>query len=267
MGADSVRRPPAPKGPFGARWFGGTPRATRGRHGIVRPLLPHVLLAKAAIPGHDAELLCYRHDRDFTYRVDGVELMTSRVHASEEMLAELTLTRPAARPATRVLVGGLGMGFTLARTLDLVPQDARVDVAELVPEVVEWNRELLGHCAGHPLRDERVCVVVGDVGEVMGQGRDLYDAILLDVDNGPEGLSRPANDALYGDRGLVRARNALRAGGALAVWSSVEDAPFAKRMRGVGFAVQEHTVRARGHKGPRRTIWVGSKLPPRAPVG
>ena len=230
-------------------------------------LLPHVLLAKAAIPGHDAELSCYQHDRDFSFRIGGHELMTSRIHASEEMLAELALTRPGAPTVQAVLIGGLGMGFTLARALALLPAAARIDVAELVPEVVDWNRDLLGHCAGHPLRDERVHVVIGDVGEVMAQGRERYDAILLDVDNGPDGLTRPANGEIYGDRGLVRARNALRPGGALAVWSSAQDTPFAKRLRGVGFAVQEHTVRARGHKGPRRTIWIAGKLPPRGGAG
>lgn len=221
-------------------------------------MIAQQLVGKARIPGHHAELHCYRHDRDFYYRIDGVELMSTRVFGSEEALAELALQRLHPRTATRVLVGGLGMGFTLARTLALVGSDAVVEVAELVPEVVTWNRELLGEFARHPLRDPRTRVVVGDVGEVLAASAAIYDAVLLDVDNGPAALSRPGNDRLYGAHGLAAARAALRPGGVLAVWSSGADPAFAASLRRAGFLVTEHRVRARRTRGPRRTIWVCS---------
>lgn len=210
------------------------------------------------MPGHLAELRCFRHDGDFTIWIDGTELMSSRVHGSEEALAELALQRLGPCQAPRVLVGGLGMGFTLARTLALVDAEAVVDVVELVPEVVSWNRDLLGHRTRHPLRDPRTNLIVGDVVETIAAAKGRYDAMLLDVDNGPEGLSRPSNEHLYGDSGLVAARAALRPGGVLAVWSSWANPPFTARLRRGGFCVAEHTVRARRTKGPRRTIWVAT---------
>jgi len=212
------------------------------------------------VPGHLAELRCFRHDGDFTIWIDGTELMSSRVHGSEEALAELALRRLGRCKAPRVLVGGLGMGFTLARALELVDQEAVVDVAELVPEVVTWNRELLGQCARHPLRDPRTNLIVGDVVEVIAAARGTYDAMLLDVDNGPEGLSRPSNEGIYDDRGLVAARAALRPGGVLAVWSSWANVPFTERLRRGGFTAEVHTVRARRTRGPRRTIWVATPV-------
>jgi spermidine synthase len=224
----------------------------------VPPVIAQQLVGTARIPGHDGELRCYRHDRDFIIRVDGIELMSTRVHGSEELLAELALQRLGPRAGPRVLVGGLGMGFTLARTLDLVDAGAVVEVAELVPEVVTWNRELLGDFTSHPLRDPRTRVVVGDVGEVLAAGRGLYDVVLLDVDNGPASLSRPSNDRLYGENGLAVARAALRPGGVLAVWSSGADSEFTVRMHRAGFHVAVHRVRARRTRGPRRTIWVGT---------
>ena len=219
-------------------------------------MIAQQLVGTARIPGHDAELCCWRHDRYFFIRIGGVELMSTRVHGSEELLAELALQRLGARPAPRVLIGGLGMGFTLARALALVDAAAVVEVVELVPEVVTWNRELLGEFARHPLRDPRTRLVVGDVGEVLANARAAHDVVLLDVDNGPEALSRPGNRGLYGERGLATARAALRPGGVFAVWSSGDDPAFAARLRAAGFHVGEQRVRARRTKGPRRTIWV-----------
>jgi spermidine synthase len=216
------------------------------------------LVGTARIPGHDAELRCYRHDRDYWFRIDGIELMSTRAYGSEELLAELAVQRRGGRPAARVLVGGLGMGFTLARVLALLPHDATVDVAELVPEVVQWNRDLLGPFAGHPLRDSRVTVVVADVAEVLAGHPGCYDAVLLDVDNGPEALARPGNERLYRDQGLDAAKASLRRGGVLAVWSAGADPAFAGRLRRAGFVVAEHRVRARRTRGPRRTIWVAT---------
>jgi len=221
-------------------------------------VIPQELLAVAQIPDQGGELRLYRHDRDFTFRVHGTELMTSRVHGSEELLAELALARLPNTSASRVLVGGLGMGFTLAKVLSLVGPGARVEVVELVPEVVAWNREWLGDLNGHPLRDERVGVDEGDVVPRIRAARSAYDAILLDVDNGPEGLTRKTNDRLYSRNGLIAARNALRPGGVLAIWSAAHHPWFTARIRRAGFEVTEKQVRARRHKGARRTIWVAT---------
>ena len=224
----------------------------------MRVVIAEQLVGTARIPGHDAELRCYRHDRDYWFRIDGIELMSTRVHGSEELLAELAVQRRGGALATRVLVGGLGMGFTLARVLALLPADAAVEVVELVPEVVQWNRDLLGPFAGHPLRDPRVQVVVADVADVLAGKHGCYDAVLLDVDNGPEALARPGNDRLYRERGLGAAKASLRRGGVLAIWSAGEDPAFAARLHRAGFVVAEHHVRARRTKGPRRTIWVAT---------
>jgi spermidine synthase len=221
------------------------------------PMKPRELVASAAIPGHAGSLQCWRHDGAFAVWVGRTELMSSRVHESEELLADVVLQSLGARPAPRVLVGGLGMGFTLARTLAGVDAQARVEVVELVPEIVAWNRYLYGHCAGHPLADPRVHVTVGDVGAALADAAaaGAYDAILLDVDNGPEALVHPDNARLYAPPGLLAARAALRPGGVLGVWSSAEAPTFAGRLQGCGFTVATHRTRARGHKGPRRTVW------------
>ena len=222
-------------------------------------MIPHELIGVAKVPGHSSQLRCTRHDGAFTIWLDRHELMSSRVYESERALAALALQRLGARPAPRVLVGGLGMGFTLASVLAGVDAKADVEVVELVPEVVQWNREVLGHCAGHPLRDPRVRLTVADVHEVVAASKGDRDIVLLDVDNGPEGLVRPANDRIYDTRGLAAARAALRPGGVLAVWSSAESPFFTASLRRSGLAVTEHRVRARGHKGPVRMIWVGRR--------
>jgi spermidine synthase len=219
-------------------------------------LIEHELLGTAQIPGQTGELHLYRHDGDFTFRVRGIELMSSRVHGSEELLAELALRRLLDTHRARVLIGGLGMGFTLARVLCLVGDAAEVEVAELVPEVVDWNRRWIGQCNGHPLRDRRVQLIEGDVAPCIRGARGAYDAILLDVDNGPEGLVLEANDWLYSETGLAAAGAALRPGGVLAVWSSSAHPWFTDRLQDTGFAVAERRVRARRTRGPRRTIWL-----------
>jgi spermidine synthase len=225
-------------------------------------VIPRELLGTAKIPGQADELQLYRHDRDFIFRVHGTELMSSRVHGSEELLAELALARLPDTSTARVLVGGLGMGFTLATVLGLVGAEARVEVAELVPEVVAWNHEWLGDLNGHPLRDVRVHVVEADVAQRIRDARTGYDAsagydaILLDVDNGPEGLTRSSNDWLYEKAGLTAARAALRSGGVLAIWSSTLLPWFSDRLRDAGFQVNEERVRARRTKGARHMIWL-----------
>ena len=183
--------------------------------------------------------------------------MSSRVHGSEEALGELACARIADWAQPRVLIGGLGMGFTLAAALKALGPTAEVVVAELVPEVVQWNRELLGEPAGHPLRDARVTVRVGDVGRILRKERRAFDAIVLDIDNGPEGLTRKANDWLYSSSGLTAAFDALRPQGVLGVWSAGPDAGFSDRLRRMGCVVEEVVVRGRGPgKGARHTIWL-----------
>jgi len=189
----------------------------------------------------------------------GKSLMSSRMHGSEEALATFGVRRARTLEQPSVLVGGLGMGFTLRATLDLLPPDAHVVVAELVPALVEWNRGPLGPLADHPLEDPRVAVEIGDVGAAIRASRDRFDAILLDVDNGPAAFTASDNQALYDDRGLAAARLALKAGGVLAVWSAREDRRFEQRLRYAGFTVIVERVRARLKKGgPRHTIFLAT---------
>jgi spermidine synthase len=218
-------------------------------------VIPNELVGTAKVPG-GGELRCWRHDGDFSIRIDGIELMSSRVHGSEEAMAELAIERLGSRRNPRVLVGGLGMGFTLARALQLAGPESIVDVVEVVPEIVQWNRELFGHCAGHPLKDPRTRLHMGDVNSRISDVNGLYDVMLLDVDNGPDGLVRGDNDRIYSRRGLDRAWTAMRPGSVLAVWSSRSDDRFSERLERGGFQVQEHRVRARRTKGPVRTIWI-----------
>jgi spermidine synthase len=219
---------------------------------------PWELLDTARIPG-GGEIRLHRRDTEYSIRVPGYELMNSRVHGSEEELARLAMANVDAWPEPRVLVGGLGMGFTVAAALARLPDDGRIEVAELVPAVIEWNREYFGHVAGHPLDDPRVTVVADDVAQVIRDRRGALDAILLDVDNGPEGLSRKANDQLYTTTGLATAAAALKGGGVLAVWSASPDKEFATRLRNTGFTVEETKVRPRRpRRGVRHTVWVAS---------
>lgn len=205
-------------------------------------------------------LTLMRHDRDLVILANGKMLMSSRMHGSEEALAELACKHILTAEAPRVLVGGLGLGYTLRATLDLLPATAAVVVAELVPGVVEWNRGPLGPLANHPLDDPRVTIVLGDVGDTMRQDTGGFDAILLDVDNGPDAFTATGNADLYANRGVTQARDALRPGGVLAVWSAWEDRKFEQRMRWAGFVVTVHRMRARLKRGgPRHTIFVGTR--------
>jgi len=184
--------------------------------------------------------------------------MNSRVHGSEDALAEQTCARLVHCEKPRLLIGGLGMGFTLATALRHVNDQAQIMVAELVPAVVTWNKGPLGECAGDPLQDPRVTVSETDVAQLITTAQQAYDAILLDVDNGPEGLTRKENDWLYSINGLNEAYMALRPQGVLAVWSAGPDKDFLQRLRKVGFEVEEVRVRTRGPKGARHYIWFAS---------
>ena len=223
-------------------------------------MLPRVLLGSAVIPDTETEMRLYQSGEDFSIKIPGRgDLMNSRAHGSEKALAELACARIGAKQNARLLIGGLGMGFTLAAALKAVGPDAEVVVAELVPEVVDWNRGLIGAPAGHPLADRRSKVYVGDVADLIRREPAGYDAVLMDVDNGPEALVRRENDWLYGPAGLKAARAALRLGGVLAVWSAGPDRMFTQCLRRAGFEVREHTVRPhRAGKGPRHHIWIGA---------
>jgi spermidine synthase len=218
---------------------------------------PWELLGQTRTPdGEDMSLT--RQGSEYVILASGKPLMSSRMHGSEEALAVFGCRHVRGREAPCVLVGGLGMGFTLRATLDVLPPDATVVVAELVPAVVEWNRGPLGPLAGHPLKDRRVQVDVGDVGATLRANRQRFDAVLMDVDNGPAAFTASHNTRLYDDAGLAAARGALTAGGVLAVWSAWEDRRFEQRLRHGGFTVQVERVRARLKKGgPRHTIFLG----------
>lgn len=220
-------------------------------------MIPWEFLERAQVPSNGGELCLYRRGEEFSIRVGHRQLMNSRVHGSEEALAELACARIAGRDRPRILIGGLGMGFTLAAALRGLGAEGRVVVAELVPAVVAWNRGCLAALAGHPLQDARVSVQEVDIAQILRAARQAYDAILLDVDNGPEALGRQENDWLYARPGLEAAHAALRPAGVLAVWSASPSQVFVQRLRRVGFTVDELHVPARSSgKGRRHTIWL-----------
>ena len=218
------------------------------------------LLGTAIIPDTNVQLQLYQSGELFSIKIPGRgDLMNSRVHGSEKALAELACENLHHKPNPRLLIGGLGMGFTTAAALKVLGPTAEVVTAELVPEVVTWNRELFGAVAGNPLDDKRSSVFVGDVADLIRQEPAGFDAILMDVDNGPEALVRQENNWLYSGAGLRATRAALRPRGVLAVWSASADRPFSKRLKQEGFNVREHTVRPhRAGKGPRHHIWIGT---------
>jgi spermidine synthase len=208
--------------------------------------------------GNDIRLT--ERDGEYVILVNGQPLMSSRAHGSEESLASYTCERLATVERPRVLVGGLGMGFTLRAALDLVSSDAIVTVAELLPAVVEWNRGPLGPLANHPLKDRRVRIAVEDVGFTLRANPGRFDAILLDVDNGPSAFTSLNNCGLYDNAGVAAAYAALTVGGTLAVWSAWDDRKFEQRLRFHGFDAESDRVRARREKGgSKHTIFVGVK--------
>jgi spermidine synthase len=217
------------------------------------------LLGQTCMPdGTDMRLT--RQGNDYELLVNGRTLMSSRRHGSEEALATIACRHARTLEQPRVLVAGLGMGFTLRATLDLLPPEAMITVVELVPAVVEWNRGPLGPIAGHPLSDRRVRIEVGDVGFTLRANPGGFDAILLDVDNGPAAFTTPANHGLYDNGGVAASYAALRAGGALAVWSAWEDRKFEQRLRFHGFVARVDRVRARLKRGgAHHTIFLGLK--------
>jgi spermidine synthase len=208
------------------------------------------------------EMTLARRGDEHAIRVDGAMLMTSGSHGSEEKLAEHGCAGLDAVPRARVLVGGLGMGFTARAALAALRPDAAVDVVELVGAVVRWNRELIGHLADAPLLDPRVRVIEGDVADVIGGAREHYDAILLDVDNGPEAFTSRDNQHLYSREGLRRARAALRQNGVLAIWSTFEARGFTARLREADLEARLVRVRANGHSNRLHSLWLARRAHP-----
>jgi spermidine synthase len=218
-------------------------------------LLPWIHLDTAAIPGGGA-LKLKRRGSEYSIMLGDNELMNSRLSGSEEALASLSAARLAGRKSPRVLIGGLGMGFTLRAALGTLDASATIEVAELVPAVIAWARGEMAEVFGGSLEDRRVKIREGDVLAMILDGAGAYDAIMLDVDNGPDGLTRKANDALYDAAGLAAAKKALKPGGVLAIWSSGPDENFTRRLRKAGFSVDENPVRAGRKRGARHMIWI-----------
>jgi spermidine synthase len=222
-------------------------------------MIPRELIGVAEVPG-GAPLRLFRRGQDFMIVLDRNELMSTRQQGSEVALGTMACDRLAGRPAPHVLIGGYGMGYTLRAVLGRLGPQARVTMAELVPGIIDWARGPMAALTAGCLDDRRVTLVMGDVGACMAQAHAAYDAILLDVDNGPDGLTRAANDGLYSKRGLADARGALRPGGVLAIWSAAPDIPFGRRLERSGFAVETVPVRARENgKGATHVIWFATR--------
>lgn len=220
---------------------------------------PTETLARELTPEGE-ELLLLRRDAVYTLRIDGMELMTSRAHGSEEVLAERACEALDDRPRPQVLIGGLGFGYTLRAALDTLPDDAEVLVCELFSTLLQWNRGPIGDLAGRPLDDRRVTALQTDVQTIIA-GRRRFDVIILDVDNGPWGFTLRSNDDIYSSDGVDKLMRSLTHEGVLAIWSSEPSPEFERRLLESGFDVRVETVRARsGSKGPRHTVFVARKL-------
>ncbi len=224
---------------------------------------PWHLIGRAHTPGGGAELVLYQRDQEFSLQADNMELMNSRIYGSEEAMAMLGCQNLAKRKNVRVLIGGLGMGYSVRTALDILREDARVVVAELVPAVIEWNRGVLADLADRPLDDHRTEVHEADVIELITAAKGTYDAIMLDVDNGPEAMVSKGNNWLYNPQGLTASYKALRRGGVLAIWSADSQPAFVRRLRRARFEVDEVKVRARGGRkrrgGAHHVVWVATR--------
>jgi spermidine synthase len=220
---------------------------------------PTIKLATTTTP--DGGLLnLYQHDDEFFFTINRQELMSSREHESELELARLACERLTERRNPSVLIGGLGMGYTLRQTLNMLRQKAKVTVAELLPDIVRWNRDIIGHLTDHPLRDKRVTIQIEDVTKVIANAKHEFDAIMLDVDNGPEAITDSANTRLYSGAGIRACFNALNAKGCLAIWSASKDQSFEKRLRREKLHVRAfHVPKRKGGKSRPRCIWVASR--------
>jgi spermidine synthase len=222
-------------------------------------MIPWVHIDTAQVPG-GGEIRLMQRGTEFSIRLDGNELMSSRLSATEQALATIACDRIKTRQAPAILIGGLGMGFTLRAALIVLGPKARITVAELVPAVVAWARGPMAELSGNNLTDPRVHIHEGDVGDLIRAGKAAYDAILLDVDNGPEGMTRAENDRLYDVKGLRATHAALRPGGVLGVWSSKPNPKFTERLRQTGFSADEIPLRAKGPRGgARHMLWMAMR--------
>ncbi|WP_372918070.1 spermidine synthase [Sandarakinorhabdus sp.] len=226
-------------------------------------MTPRELIGVAEVPG-GPPLRLFRRGGDFMIVLERNELMSTRMHGSEVALGTMTCDRLAGRMsgswAPHLLIGGYGMGFTLRAVLGRLAADARVTVVELVPGIIDWARGPMAAVTDGCLDDPRVTLTMGDVAATIGQATAAFDAILLDVDNGPDGLTRPENDGIYSNQGLAAARKALRPGGVLAIWSASPDPAFARQLERAGFTVETVRVRARETgKGPVHVVWFAVK--------
>ncbi|MFT6270088.1 MAG: spermidine synthase [Alphaproteobacteria bacterium] len=224
-------------------------------------MIPWVLLGKANIPNNGGELTLSQRDKEFSIKMSGIrgELMNSRMYNSEKELSNLGCAHLRSTENAHVLVGGLGMGYTLAAALDVTTSSSTVTVAELVPEVITWNKGPLGNCAKNPLNNPRTSVHVGDIKALLRARKPTYNAILLDVDNGPEGLTHSDNSWIYSLDGLKDIYNTLLPKGVLAIWSAGPDQLFTARLKKAGYEVSTRVVRAREGKGSRHTIFLAKK--------
>ena len=224
-------------------------------------MLPWKLLDSVTIPNSKEELKLYCRDDEYSIRVGYTELMNSRVFGSEESLATLSLEAMVKTKDPRIIVGGLGMGYTLRAVLDNIGESDTVTVAELIEAVVNWNRNELAHLASNPLKDKRTRIAVADIMDVIRRKSNFYNAIILDVDNGPEGLTRDDNNSIYSRRGLRKFHRALKVGGVLTVWSSGTSDLFSERLRHTDFDVKIQKVSKRNNgKGGKHYIWIATKL-------
>jgi spermidine synthase len=222
-------------------------------------MIPWLHIDTTRIPG-GGEMHLMQRGAEFSIRLDGNELMSSRLSATEQALATIACDRIKLREAPRILIGGYGMGFTLRAALKVLGPHAEIVVAELVPAVIAWARGPMADLSGNSLSDPRVRIHEGDVGALIRKGRAAYDAILLDVDNGPEGMTRVENDRLYDVKGLRAAYTALRPGGVLGVWSSAPHTKFTERLRQTGYSTDEIPLRAKGPRGgARHLIWMAMR--------
>ena len=223
-------------------------------------MIPWETIDQAEVPGFDETVTLRKRGDEFSIRTPETELMNSRIHGSEEELAKETISRLKSQDSLDILIGGLGMGYTLAEALKHTGQQTRITVAELIPAIVEWNRTHMGHLSGSPLDDTRVRVETGDVMTLINKKAAAWNAILLDVDNGPKGLTRKSNDRIYSRSGLEKSYRALVPGGILSVWSAADDPAFTRRLKQCRFSVETIRVRARKPgKGARHTIWLAQK--------
>ncbi len=224
-------------------------------------MIPWILLDTVQIPESDKELRLYQRDKEYSIKINSSELMNSRVHSSEDALGRLACLKITNQKKQKILIGGLGMGFTLRAALNNLKGGAQVTVAELIPSVVKWNNNFLVHLAKNPLKDKRVTVYEGDVVDKINTAENIYHAILLDVDNGAQGLTQKKNDSLYTLEGLKSAYDALQPQGVLAVWSAGLDKTFTRRLRNVKFQVEEiHVPTYSKHKGGMQyVVWIAIK--------